>query len=214
MGLRGIQRAATTIAIVALATACSTAATDDTTSTTSGVDPFAAQPLPDASILGTEVGSFVLPDASDDDTPFAIRADDDQLLLVYFGFTTCPDVCPTTLADVRTAFGGLEDDADMVDFAMITIDPDRDSGDLLTQYVQFYVDGAHALRTDDEDALRSVADAFDVSYDVVTLADGTIEVQHSGYLYAVDDAGIIRTSWAFGAEPEAIAGELVALLRS
>ena len=94
---------------------------------------------------------------------------------MYFGFTNCPDVCPTTMTDLRTALDGMGDDADRVDVAMVTVDPARDT-DVLTGYVQSYVDDAHAVATDDDADLRRVAESFGVAYEVMTAPDGTIEV--------------------------------------
>ncbi|KAA3638629.1 MAG: SCO family protein [Armatimonadetes bacterium] len=164
------------------------------------------------SVLGTKVAGVILPDVSNDGAPFEVIADADGILVVYFGYTSCPDVCPTTMADLRQALVEMGDTADRVSVAMITVDPDRDVDETLTSYVQYFVPGAHALRTRDDDVLRDAADAFRADYSVTKVPDGRVEVAHSPWLYAVDDEGILRAVWAFGAEPEAIAAELTSLL--
>ncbi len=182
-----------------------------------GADPAAAElrgivrePLPD-------VSEPTLPDATTGDE-FRFVADDDEVLLVYFGYTHCPDVCPTTLADVRTALEELGDDAGRVDLAMATIDPDRDTPDLLPRYVGSFVDGAHALTTtglpprEGGARLADAAEAFGVSYSVTPTDDGDPEVVHSGFLYAVDDEGRLQVSWPFGVAWEDIAHDLDVLL--
>ena len=158
------------------------------------------------------VDTASLPDASNGDAPFAFRAEQDQLLLVFFGFTQCPDVCPTTLAAIRAGLRQLDTKADQVKVAMVTIDPDRDTGTLLTSYVQSVVAGAHALRTDDQAELARAADVFGASYDVSTDADGEVEVAHTGLLYVVDGTGVVRLTWPFGVSSSDIANDLRILL--
>jgi protein SCO1/2 len=159
------------------------------------------------------VDAVALPDVSRDGEPFALRAQPAGLLVVYFGYTNCPDVCPTTMSDVRTALRQLEDDADRVDVAMVTIDPDRDAA-VLADYVGSFVEGGHALATDDAGDLRAVADPFGVSYLVDTNSGGEIEVSHSPQLYVVDDAGTLALTWQFGVPADDLADDLAQLLES
>lgn len=153
-----------------------------------------------------------LPDATNGDAPFSFRAEPGHLLIAYFGYTSCPDVCPTTLAALRTALKGLGADAQRIDVAMTTIDPARDTDTIITGYVHSFVDDAHALRTDDDAALRQASDAFGVSYSVVTNADGEIEVSHTGSLYVVDDHGLVALTWPFGVTGGDIEDDLRTLL--
>lgn len=159
-----------------------------------------------------DVSAVALPDASAGGRPFATLADDGALLLVYFGYTSCPDVCPTTLADVRAARHDLGDDADLVDLAMVTIDPARDTGDVLRAYVQTFVPRAHALRTEDQQALRDAADAYGADYAVAAGPSGQPEVSHTGSLYVVDDTGRLVLQWPFGTSAADMAADLAHLL--
>ena len=132
-------------------------------------------PLPD-------VTGVTLPDVSRDGAPFEFVADEGELLVLYFGYTMCPDVCPTTLADVRSALRQLdEDDAARVELAFATVDPDRDHADLITGYVQSFV--ARRRRRFVRPMTPSSPtspNAFGVVYDVTTNDEGEIEVIHSG----------------------------------
>lgn len=154
------------------------------------------------------VGTLALPDASAGDKDYTFKASDGRLLIVYFGYTFCPDVCPTTLAEVKKAFKQLGSKADRVDVAMITIDPDRDTDAIITGYVQSFIPGAHALRTDDQDSLQATAKAFGAGYSVTTAADGTIEVSHSAAMYVVDTTGTVVLTWPFGIPADGIATDL------
>ena len=176
-----------------------------------GLDPLASQRITTID-LGTYVGDVALPDASNDGEPFAMRADDGELLIAYFGFTACPDICPTTLSDLRAALEAVGGEASRVDVAMTTIDPDRDSDSNMVAYLGAFVEGGHPLRTDDQATLRAATDAFGADYDVFTGADGRIQVIHTAYLYGIDDAGTIQIIWPFGSEPERIASDIVEFL--
>lgn len=154
------------------------------------------------------VGSLSLPDAGAQDASFTFAAPAGHFLVVYFGYTQCPDVCPTTLNEVKIALKHLGTKAADIDLAMITIDPTRDSGDLLTRYVQSFVPGSHALRTNDDAALRSVAKGFGATYTITTDASGAEQVSHSGNLYVVDPAGKVVLEWPFGLKADAIATDL------
>ncbi len=158
------------------------------------------------------VGSVTLPDTTNGDAEFAMKAQDGRLLIVYFGYTQCPDVCPTTLAEVKKAFKEMGSAADRVDLAMATIDPNRDTDAVISGYVQSFIPGAHALRTEDPDRLRAAADAFGVSYSVTPTADGKFEVTHSGAMYVVDSTGTVLVTWPFGLNADAIATDLEILL--
>ena len=94
---------------------------------------------------------------------------------------------------------------------MVTIDPERDTP-VLAEYVQSFVDGAHAIATDDQAALQAAAAPFGVSYEVRTAPNGEIEVGHTSYLFAVDDTGTLVLSWPFGTSADDLAGDIRQLL--
>ncbi|MCB9390322.1 MAG: SCO family protein [Acidimicrobiia bacterium] len=160
-------------------------------------------PYPDVQLVS-------LPDA--DGVEHNFQAEDDGLLLVYFGYTSCPDVCPTTMSDVSAALGLMGDKADKVQVAMATVDPGRDTGDILEKYVTAFVPDGIALRTDDATALKTAADAFGAPYEVTTTDDGDIEVSHTPYVYVVDDQGQLRDQWNFGTTDDDMAHDMELLL--
>ncbi len=155
------------------------------------------------------VNTTTLPDVAHGDVPFEFQAADGDLLVVYFGYTQCPDVCPTTLSDIRSALRKMDaDQADRVSLAFATVDPDRDEADLISGYAQSFVDDAAALRTTDADALRATADAFGAVYDVTETDAGEIEVVHSAFTYVVDDQGRLLVTWPFGIPADDMAADL------
>jgi len=166
---------------------------------------FVRQPTP--SVAGTS-----LPDVGDGGASFEFKADDGHVLLVYFGYTACPDVCPTTLADTRTALARIGNDAEWVEFAMATVDPMRDSEDVITGYVHGFIPDGHALRTEDDEALLAAAEAFGATYSVDPDVDGEYVVTHTASLYAVDDQGNLLVTWPFGTSIDDLTGDLEILL--
>ena len=194
-----LRRAASLAVSAALLVAC---ASDAPERTLSG---YQLDPAP-------SVAAFSLPDASASGSDFTFRAAEGQLLIVYFGYTSCPDVCPTTLYEVKKALQQIGESADAVNLAMITVDPDRDTDAITTGYVQSFVSQAHALRTEVPDDLQVVANAFGASYSVTKADDGAIEVSHSGALYVVDAEGSIVLIWPFGIPAAGIANDLQILL--
>jgi protein SCO1/2 len=157
------------------------------------------------------VAEVSLPDLTNGGEPFALRAGSGELLLVYFGYTHCPDFCPATLSNVKIARRQL-DDPSQVDFAMITVDPERDLP-VLADYVTGFLPDGHALGTDDAEALARAAEPFFVTYEVREV-DGETEVGHTTLLYAVDDAGKVVLAWPPEVDVDDLAADLEQLLEA
>ena len=157
------------------------------------------------------VADASLPDVSSGQD-FAFVAPDDGLLVLYFGYTSCPDVCPTTLADLRIALEDLGDGASRIDVAMATVDPERDTPEVLTGYLQSFIADARPLRSEDPEELARAAEALGVVYDVSQTEQGEIEVIHSGNMYAIDSQGTLLVTWPFGVDVDDIRLDLEALL--
>jgi protein SCO1/2 len=158
------------------------------------------------------VGELTLPDLTAGGEEFTLRAEPGHVLAVYFGYTNCPDFCPTTLSDLRLATRRMDAaDAERVDLAMITVDPDRDLP-ILAGYVTSFLERGHALGTTDAGRLAEVAAPFGAGYEVSTDDTGEIEVAHTTSLYAVDDAGELVLTWQFGVSIDDLAADLTQLL--
>lgn len=192
-----MRRLATAVALALFAVACS--------AEPAALSGFVRDPLPDVSVAS-------LPDASNSGADFTMRAPANELLILYFGYTSCPDVCPTTLADLRSALRELGDESEKVTVAMATIDPERDTPEVITRYVQSFIPGAHGLRTDIPEDLRAAADVFGADYGVSVDDEDKYEVFHTAHLYAIDDQGLLQVTWPFGTEPENLAADIGILL--
>lgn len=194
-----MRRRSATVAAAAvlLVTACGSESAAEPTG-------FRRDPAPD-------VGELSLPDVGNGGEEVAFRADPDEVLVVYFGYTNCPDFCPTTLNDLKLAVRRLdESDQERIDVALVTVDPDRDL-DILPQYLGSFFDDGYALGTSDPTRLAQVAAPFGVGYDVRETADG-IEVDHTTFLYAVDDEGRLTLTWQYGVSIDDLKTDLEILL--
>lgn len=149
---------------------------------------------------------------TDTGADYPLTASAEHILVVYFGYTACPDVCPTTMSDLRIALNGLEDQASDIEVVMATVDPDRDTAEVMNAYVTSFVDDAVGLRTSDDEVLQDVAEVFGANYLVETTDAGEIEVGHTGFLYAVDPEGNLLVTWAFGTPAEEMQRDLSILL--
>ncbi len=207
-----VSRFASLAFVVAGLAACG--ATGDEEAASSGELPttgYRREPAP-------SVGDFELPDLSNDGAAFPLRAQPDELLVVYFGYTNCPDFCPTTMSDLNIAQKRIAAEhpelGDRITEAMITVDPDRDLPVLDDYVASFFADG-HALGTDDPVALAQAAEPFGVGYGVTPAAEsesGDIEVAHTTSLYAIDDTGSLVLTWQFGVSIDDLTADLLFLL--
>lgn len=146
------------------------------------------------------------------ESPFVFEAGERKLLVVYFGFTNCPDLCPTTLADLRSAFRRIPGSSEKVDVAMVTVDPERDTADRLVPYLSSFVDDPIALRTEDTDLLGRVEAAFLASSSIEKTATGQVDVSHTAATYVVDANGVVIVEWPFGIGADGMENDLRVLL--
>ncbi|MEP7112013.1 MAG: SCO family protein [Ilumatobacteraceae bacterium] len=162
------------------------------------------------------VASVSLPDVGNNAAPVTMHAPAGELYLVYFGYTSCPDVCPTTLSDISVALDGLTDAlAKRVTVAMVTVDPERDTPGILTSYLDHFFDHSIALRSTDPAQLTSAADVFGVKFELATHSPGeAYNVAHTAVTYVVDDTGTVVVEWPFGLDTDDMTSDLSTLLKS
>ena len=148
-----------------------------------------------------------------DGTPVDLAALDGDVVLVFFGYTNCPDICPTTLADAAAAIDQLDDgEAERVHVIMVSVDPERDGTTTLQDYVGFF-DPTFQGAAGTTEAIDRAASAYGVFYQLgEPEADGDYLVDHTGTLMGIGPDGAIRVVWSSGVGPDALAADLDALL--
>lgn len=103
-------------------------------------------------------------------------------VMVFFGFTWCPDVCPTTLMDIEAWLAELGPEADRLIVALITVDPERDTPDVLADYIGNFDPRMLAL-TGSASEVAQAADAFRVRYEKITREDGDYTMNHTAGVF-------------------------------
>ena len=135
-----------------------------------------------------------------------------KAVVLFFGYTQCPDVCPTTLATLAQAMQRLGPNADRVQVLFVTIDPERDTPALLAQYVPAFDPRFLGLRGDAAATART-AKEFKILYEKVPGATpGSYTMDHSAGTYIFDPKGRLRLYVAYGQGPEVYAHDLKLLL--
>lgn len=135
-----------------------------------------------------------------------------KIVIVFFGFTQCPDVCPTALSQLAQAVNQLGEKADQVQVIMITVDPERDTGAVLQDYVQLFHPDFIGL-TGTAEQLHKTAQSFKAFYvKVPSLDPNQYNMDHSAAFYLIDRHGQARSLLNGDASPDDLAHDIQLLL--
>jgi protein SCO1/2 len=158
------------------------------------------------------IADFTLP--ATDGSQFRLSEHQDGLLLVYFGYTYCPDVCPATMYQIERAMQELGDQADAVQVVMITVDPERDTAEQLGKYVTNFDERFLGLRTTDLETLDTIRADFGAYYIIEEPEDdgSDYSVTHSATVYVLESSGMVEI-FSYGTTGEDMAGDLKHLLK-
>lgn len=132
------------------------------------------------------------------------------LRLVFFGFTNCPDICPTTLAEIARTIELLKDDSDAVAYLFVSLDPERDTPEVMAEYVKAFDRRITGL-TGTIDQVGAMADTYRVAYEKVGMdgeayqGSGDYVVSHQGNTYLMSKSGEYLTHFSYGTPPEEMA---------
>jgi protein SCO1/2 len=156
------------------------------------------------------VADFTL--AGPDGKPVKLSDFRDKLTVLYFGYTFCPDVCPTTLAELAQGLKGLGRKADMVQVVMVTVDPERDTPEALAKYVANF-DPRFIGLSGTPDQIAAAATPLGIYYQKHegTAATGYL-VDHTASVAVIDQNGYLRLVFPFKTPGEDIASDLAHLL--
>jgi protein SCO1 len=156
--------------------------------------------------------------------PFTLRTPDgtsvtDQTyrgkwLLVYFGYTFCPNTCPTVLMDMSLVLAQLDGEADALQPLFITVDPQRDTPDVLRQYTRSFDPRIIALSGDPQQ-IAAVAKAYGAYYTTRKTGAGAEDylIDHSSYVYLMDPRGRFAQGFEADTPPDRMAQQVRDLMR-
>jgi protein SCO1/2 len=135
-----------------------------------------------------------------------------KVVAMFFGYTQCPDVCPTTMVMMREVMQQLGDDANRTQVLFVTIDPERDTQALLKQYVPSF-DPRFLGLTGTPEQIAATAKEFKVFYQKVPSDNaGNYTMDHFAGMYLYDPEGHLRLFVRYGQQPGPIANDIRALL--
>ncbi len=141
--------------------------------------------------------------------PYSLTAEKGKAVLLYFGYTTCPDACPTTLSDWIEVKRLLGDKADQVEFVMVTVDPERDTPEKLNEYMAFFDPEFMGLTGD-----RETITAVTRDYGIMVMREEHPEsatrylMNHTTSFWVIDPEGRLRLTFSHGTDPEIVAEDV------
>ncbi|MBP7777591.1 MAG: SCO family protein [Acidobacteria bacterium] len=167
----------------------------------------AAEPLPVLPIGG----DFQLTDH--DNRPFDLASLRGRVVLIFFGYSSCPDACPTTLSKLATVARRLGDDRARVKTLYISVDPERDTPPVLKEDLEYFALDALGL-TGTKDQIDKVVGQYGAAYEVVPTPGSAAKytVSHSTAVYALDAKGRVRTQFVYEASVDEIVKGIQAIL--
>lgn len=171
---------------------------------------YTFHPGPDVSVerLGRVAPDFNLTDTAGQ--PRTLASYRGQVVVLVFGFTFCPEACPTELFKLAQVMKRLGSDADRVQVLMVTLDPERDSPEVLRRYVAAF-DPRFGALTGTTEQLRHAAQNFSVVYTRVPIGD-SYTIDHSTAIYLIDQQGRHRASEPMSVGVDALALRIGALV--
>ena len=150
-----------------------------------------------------------------DGQPFQLSQQRSKLTLMFFGFTNCPDVCPTTLADMKAVRERLGADANKTQFIMITVDPERDTPERMGRYVKSFDPSFIGLHGTQEQ-LAQIYKAYGVTAIRRELPNSALKytMDHSASVYVIDKGQQWRAQLMYGSAIDDLVSDIRYLIRS
>ncbi len=154
-----------------------------------------------------ELKDFTL--TSQEGTPISLSDLRGKVVLIYFGYTNCPDICPITLGDFKQIKQDLGDKADQMAFVMVSVDGERDTPERMKSFLSNF-DPEFIGMTGDEATLRAIVPDYNVVFEKQN--GENYAVDHTASLFMVDPEGRLTTIFDFATEPDVIVEGIIGQL--
>jgi len=211
LSLRFAIRSVLAMAIAVALTACDNGASDSAGNAVSANATASAAGFTGSDITGTGFGKDIELVDQDGTAIQLQQAYRGKVMVIFFGFTQCPDVCPTTMAELAQVREKLNpEQRDQVQIIMISVDPQRDTPAVMKQYVSAF-DPSFVGLTGSDEQIAKVAASFKAYYKKVESGQ-SYTMEHSSGLYVLDTEGESRLLIKPNTAPEAIAADIQKLL--
>ncbi len=147
-----------------------------------------------------------------DGSTFRLSEQKGKIHLIFFGYTSCPDFCPTTLAEMKLLMDALGEDAENVQVVFVTVDPEKDTPQKIQEYVNRFHPSFIGL-SGAQTELEPIWQAYTIFREATnqSTALGTV-INHTVRLYLVDAEGNLRLSYAYGTPYSDVAADIALLL--
>lgn len=141
--------------------------------------------------------------------PYSLADSRGNIVILSFGYSFCPDICPTALATISSALDSIGDAAQQVDPLFISVDPDRDTPEFLSKYTQYFHPRLIGLTGNAED-IAEIAGRYHARYQFVGKGKTpNYTIDHTASLYVIDREGKLMTVLPHGLPPQALAESLM-----
>src|SRR5210317_11061 len=142
--------------------------------------------------------------------PFNIKSLNRKPSLLFFGFTHCPEICPTTISELSTIIVNLKNKIKPTNIIFVTLDPQRDTQEYLKDYIQYF-DGNIIAVTGEDIEIKKLADNWNVFFERVNTSDNDYTFNHTATVFMLDQKGIFRGTIAWGENPNSISQKIINL---
>lgn len=146
--------------------------------------------------------------------PFRLTEERGRAVLLFFGYTSCPDVCPATVSGLKRVRAELGPRAERVRFVFVTVDPERDTPDRVRDFLETAGGKGFLGLTGSREELEKVWKAYSVyvQKEAGRVEVGDYSITHTASVFLVDPEGRLRAAYSFGTDPRIIASDLRTVL--
>ena len=130
--------------------------------------------------------------------------------LLFFGFTHCPEICPTTLSQLSEITENLQNPIDLTNIVFITLDPKRDTQDHLKEYIQYFNKNVIAI-TGQINEIKKLADNWNVFFETIGSSKENYNINHTATVFMLDRRGVFRGTIAWGENEESVIKKIINL---
>ena len=130
--------------------------------------------------------------------------------LLFFGFTHCPEICPTTLSELSNVVDNLKNKIKPTNIIFVTVDPQRDTQEYLKDYIQYFKGDVIAV-TGDIKEIKKLANNWNVFFERINTSDNDYTFNHTATVFMLDQNGVFRGTIAWGENPKSISQKIINL---